>query len=98
MLILIIKRLKSTQIRAKKLRRQEEGIIRKLINLITLLILKQSYLPFFKLLKATILKLILALLLILKSSEDNSVKELLLDALINKACRDDNILEKLIII
>jgi hypothetical protein len=59
---------------------------------------KQSYLLFFKLLKATILELILALLLILKSSEDNSIKELLLNALISKAYRDDNILEKLITI
>jgi len=63
-----------------------------------LLILKQSYLLFFKLLKATILELILALFLILKSSEDNSVKELLLDALISKAYRDNNILKELITI
>jgi len=63
-----------------------------------LLILKQSYLLFFKLLKATILELILALFLILKSSEDNSVKELLLDALISEAYKDNNILEELIII
>jgi len=63
-----------------------------------LLILKQSYLLFFKLLKATILELILALFLILKSSEDNSVKELLLDALISEAYKDNNILEELITI
>jgi hypothetical protein len=47
-----------------------------------------------KLPKATILELIPALLLIPKSSEDDSVKELLLDALISEACRDDNILEE----
>ena len=63
-----------------------------------MLILKQSYLLFFKLLKATILELILALFLILKSSEDNSVKELLLDALISEAYKDNNILEELITI
>jgi len=34
----------------------------------------------------------------LKSSEDNGAKELVLDALIGKACKDDNILEELILI
>ena len=29
-----------------------------------------------------------------KSSEDNSAKELVLDALIGKACKDDNILKE----
>ena len=61
----------------------------------TLLILKQSCLLFLKLLKARIPELILALLFILESSKDNSAKELLLDALISKAYRDDDILEEL---
>ena len=60
------------------------------MNLATLLILKQSHLQFFKLLKVIILELILALLLILKSNENSSVKELLLDALISKVCKDDD--------
>jgi len=34
----------------------------------------------------------------LESSEDNGAKELLLDALISKACKDDNILEELMLI
>jgi hypothetical protein len=63
-------------------------------NPATLLTLKQSHLLFFKLLKATIPELILALLLIPKLSEDNSIKELLLDALISKAYKDNNILKK----
>jgi len=62
--------------------------------LATLLILKQSCLLFLKLLKARIPELILTLLLMLKSSKDNSAKELLLDALISKAYKDNNILEE----
>jgi len=96
--VLIAKRSKSIQVRAKKSKRQEEERIGKLINPATLLILKQSRLLFLKLLEARIPELILALLLILKSSEDNGAKELLLDALISEACGDNNILEELILI
>ena len=96
--MLIAERLKSIQVRAKKSKRQEEERIGKLINPATLLILKQSRLLFLKLLEARIPELILALLLILKSSEDNGAKELLLDALISEACGDNNILEELILI
>ena len=64
----------------------------------TLLILKQSCLLFLKLLKARIPELILALLFILESSKDNSAKELLLDALISKAYKDNNILKELLLI
>jgi len=66
--------------------------------LATLLILKQSCLLFLKLLKARIPELILALLFILESSKDNSAKELLLDALISKAYKDNNILKELLLI
>ena len=93
--MLIVERLKSIQVRAKKSKRQEEERIRKLINPATLLTLKQSRLLFLKLLEARIPELIPALLLMLKSSEDNGAKELVLDALIGKACKDDNILEEL---
>ena len=96
--MLIVERLKSIQVRAKKSKRQEEERIRKLINPATLPTLKQSRLLFLKLLEARIPELILALLLILKSSEDNGAKELLLDALISEACGDNNILEELILI
>jgi len=96
--VLIAKRSKSIQVRAKKSKRQEEERIGKLINPATLLILKQSRLLFLKLLEVRIPELILALLLMLKSSKDNSAKELLLDALISEACGDNNILEELILI
>jgi hypothetical protein len=66
--------------------------------LATLLILKQSCLLFLKLLKARTPELILALLFILESSKDNSVKELLLDVLISIAYKDNNILKELILI
>ena len=94
--MLIAERLKSIQVRAKKSKRQEEERIGKLINPATLLTLKQSRLLFLKLLEARIPEPIPALLLMPKSSEDNSAKELLLDALIGEACKDDNILEELI--
>ena len=93
--MLIVERLKSIQVRAKKSKRQEEESIRKLINPATLLTLKQSRLLFLKLLEARIPEPIPALLLMPKSSEDNSAKELVLDALIGEAYRDDNILEEL---
>ena len=90
----IAERSKSTQVRAEKSKRQEEERIRKLINPATLLTLKQSRLLFLKLLEARIPEPIPALLLMPESSKDNSAEELLLDALIGKAYRDNNILKE----
>jgi predicted transcriptional regulator len=85
--VLIAKRLESTQVRAKREELKAEKRIKKLINPAILLTLKQQTLLWVKTPTKRLQELTLApkLTIALKEVDDN-IKELLLDALISKAC------------
>jgi hypothetical protein len=64
---------------------KEEEILKKIINLITLLIYKQSQILFIRLLRNFPLYLVVELII---AQVNNSLKELLLNILINKIYKD----------
>jgi hypothetical protein len=90
--VLIVKRLKNIQVRAKREELKTEKRVKKLINPAILLVFKQTILLW---VSPLIKQQELALALTLVPEEvDNSAKELLLDALIGKACKGNNIIKE----
>ena len=90
--MLIVKRLKNIQVQAKREELKTEKRVKKLINPAILLVFKQTILLW---VSPLIKQQELAPALTLVPEEvDNSAKELLLDALIGKACKGNNIIKE----
>jgi hypothetical protein len=90
--VLIVKRLKNIQVRAKREELKTEKRVKKLINPAILLVFKQTILLW---VNPLIKQQELAPALTLVPEEvNNSAKELLLDALIGKAYKGNNIIKE----